>query len=183
MNVSRTLILSVLALSACGGVVAYSEPISLKAGSIKESDVQNAAFTIDKEISAESGDPYKRFLDNARAELDGADPSAIEVERIVLTVDGASDGIGTAGFAEIATALEVYLRGGDTTVVVGSLATVPSGTTLEVDVTADAEDLRVLHERMLSKSFKVGLRGDAVASVPAKFELRTNIQITFRALE
>ena len=66
---------------------------------------------------------------------------------------------------------------------VGSLATVPSGTTLEVDVTADAEDLRVLHERMLSKSFKVGLRGDAVASVPAKFELRTNIQITFRALE
>lgn len=184
MAVMKQLSASVLFLACgCGGAVAYSEPVSIKVGTIKESDIRNSAFEFDKEISSETGDPYKAFMATARDELGGADPSAIEVTSIVLTVASDSKGIGTSGFADVMSGVEIFFTKGETTVVVGKLGMIPASTTMEIPVIAGEEELRVLHSTMLKGDFKVGVRGDAVMSPPAGFELRINVQLEFEALE
>lgn len=175
-------LLLILGLAACGGTVAHSEPVSVKIGSLKEGEIRGSAFDMSKSIDDDSDKPYAAFLAAARAELDGEDPEAIEVDSVVLAVASESKGIGTDGFASVVKSIEVYLAKSDTTVVVGRLAEIEAGTTIEVPVDATSEQLRVLRPNLLKGDFEVGLRGDAVEMRPADFELRTNVQITFRAI-
>jgi hypothetical protein len=170
-------------LASCGEVATFSQPISFKVGKVGDGDVQNETFDFDKDASTEAGDPYKAFIDAARVELEGRDPSAFEVSRIVMVVGSDSKGVGTGGFAEVMTAVEVYITKSETTVVVGRLDTVPSGTTVEVPISGDREALQVMHRHLLKGDFKVGVRGDARADRPSKFELRTNVQVEFVAIE
>jgi len=175
---------SSLAMIGCGDeeVVAYSEPVDLKLGSIKESDATGGIFMDEKNVNTEPGNPYQAFLDHAVAELDGAPPAAILVDRVVVRVGADSSGIGAGGFSEVFADLSVYLGDSATTVVVAALDPVPTGSELEVPIVADRAALEPIRASMISGSLKVGVRGASAASPPAAFDLRTETTITFRAL-
>ena len=185
-RINRSL-LRVLALSmagtSCSDRVAESPPISVEIGGIKADDIQSSAFTRDKTVDGEPGKPYDAFLAEARRQLDGRDPSLIAVDHIVLSVGNDSRGIGANGFAEVFKTVEVFLSDGTTTIRVGTLDELPIGTLIEVPVVASDEDLMPLQRRLMSKDFKVGVRGTVVDAPPADFEIKTNVQLTFHAYE
>lgn len=173
----------VLLLVGCGGgEVLVSQPIALDVGGIKEGEIRNETYNRDKSVTSDSGNPYKQFLEQAKGKLDGKSPGRIGVDKIVLTVDGSSKGIGSQGLATILKNVQVYLEK-DATVALTAVEEVPEGATLELEVTAGEEELKVMQTRMLESDFKVGIRGDAVSPRPQDFDLKVNVQITFAAYE
>ena len=130
---SRTagaLMLAAIAGYACGSdPVAYSEPISLKLSGIKPGDIKNSAFTEDKNVNTETNNPYNTFMINAQAQLDGKNPSAIEVEKITLSVGSDSKGIGSDGFATVCKTIETFIGDSTSTVVLGNLEQVEATST------------------------------------------------------
>lgn len=159
-----------------------SQPIALDVGGIKEGEIRNETYNRDKSVTSDSGNPYKQFLEQAKGKLDGKSPGRIGVDKIVLTVDGSSKGIGSQGLATILKNVQVYLEK-DATVALTAVEEVPEGATLELEVTAGEEELKVMQTRMLESDFKVGIRGDAVSPRPQDFDLKVNVQITFAAYE
>lgn len=173
----------VFVLAGCGGgEVLVSNPIALDVGGIKEGDIRNEAYNRDKSITSDSGNPFKQFLEQAKGKLDGKSPGRIGVEKIVITVDGSSKGIGSQGLATILKNVQVYVEK-DATVALTDVEEVPQGATLELPVTAGEDELKVMQTRMLASDFKVGIRGDAVSPRPQDFDLKVNVQITFAAYE
>src|SRR5258705_1805181 len=84
--------LLVALLSVACGSVADSTPvgINLKA---KSTDVRAEVINDEKGISTESGNPYKVFMDTARARLAGRDPSKIKITKMTLTLGAGTTGV------------------------------------------------------------------------------------------
>lgn len=174
---------SLVLLFACGDSgVLTSQPIALDVGGIKEGEINNGAYNRDKSVTSDSGNPYHEFLQQAKGKLDGMNPGRVGVEKIVLAVDGSSKGIGSLGLATILENVQVYVEK-DATVALTEVVEVPEGAMFEVPVSVTEEELQVMQTRMLASDFKVGIRGDAVATRPADFDLKVNVQITFVAYE
>lgn|GEM_PF-974587 len=160
--------------------VAYSETVSLKLGGIKESDLDKGQLAIsrDKNVNAESGNPYKVFLDDARAAL-GRDPGSIRVSQVFVRVH--ADTTGVTSFEEVFATLEVFLADSATTIPVGDVDA-PTGSSIEIPVGATEATLDALQESLQKDDFKVGARGDVMDTLPDKFDLRLTIDIKFEAL-
>jgi hypothetical protein len=161
------------------GPAAVSETISVKLGGIKEGDVRDGAASKHKSVNEESGNPYHEFLTAARRELDGADPSAIVPTDVTLRLRGDSDGV--TSFHQVFATIEVYLEDERTTIPIGSTSDL-EGSSVEVPVDVNADDLEPLHHSLLTDGIKVGLRGMTVATPPASFELKATIDIVFEAI-
>lgn len=84
---TKTPILALLVLAACGDdPVNYSAPVGIELKA-KSGDVTNNAVNEEKGITTESGNPYGKFITDARAQLGGRDPSSIEVDKVTLTLN------------------------------------------------------------------------------------------------
>jgi len=176
---SLTLLIALLLLGACGddNVVAYSETVSTKLSGIKAGDVDQGSASEQKNINTESKNPYGAFLQTARSRL-GRDPAAIEVTSIIVRVDGDSKNV--IAIDQVLGDVEVFFADSQTTIPIGHVDG-PEGSSIVIPV--DEVDLEPIMAAMLGGDFKVGVRGNAVASPPAEFELKLTLDVRFRAVD
>jgi hypothetical protein len=86
MVMMKTSLLPLVLLAACGDdPVNYSAPVGIELKA-KSGDVANNAVNEEKGITTESGNPYGAFITDAKAKL-GHDPSAIELDKVTLTLN------------------------------------------------------------------------------------------------
>lgn len=86
MVTMKTSILALILIAACGDdPVNYSAPVGIELKA-KSGDVTGNAINEDKNITTESGDPYGKFVNEAKAKL-GRDPSEIDVDKVTLTLN------------------------------------------------------------------------------------------------
>jgi hypothetical protein len=179
-------VLCALPLVACGGdPVSYSAPvgINLKA---KSADTANDTVTAEKNISTESGNPFKVFVDQARLELDGQDPSRVELTSLTLLLGAQS--VGTASLAEVfAGRAEVLflMDESNNSYVAGHVDSVVGSGAIPMLVDFDSEALPAAdYARFLDGKFKVVLRGTAASGFATKgAEADFQATFSFTALE
>ena len=84
-------------LVGCGDdPVAHSSPVSINL-KVKSDDVANGVLSERKSITSESGNPYGKFMSDARDALGGNEPSHIEINRLELFLGASSTGVSTIG--------------------------------------------------------------------------------------
>ena len=177
----RRLFLLVLAMitAACGSV-ADSTPvgINLKA---KSSEVRSGVIADEKGISTESGNPYKVFIDAAKARLGGRDPSSIKLSNMTLTL-----GAGTTGVTALS---DVFSGQVDVLFVVEDTNnTFPAGTFSRPSGAGPVGSSSIGftfsqlggldRTNFLAGKFKVGIRGPATAGFSAR-DADAKLQVTF----
>lgn len=80
----------ILCLAACDEEpIHYSAPVGITM-TAASGDVDDGLILEEKNINTESGNPYEAFVADARDALGGADPGAIDVEDVTITIDGMS---------------------------------------------------------------------------------------------
>ncbi len=171
-----------LSLAACSDdPVSYSAPvgINLKA---KSSDTMNGVVSNDKGITTESGNPYGKFVADARAKLGGKDPSAIEIDKVELFLGASSTGVTKLG--EVFDGpVEVLFQVNDSNnsypAATGLVpATTGPGPT-EIGTSFDSDALPEFdYLKLLGGNFKVVLRGPAAAGFASK-GADADLQVTF----
>ena len=171
--------LTLLALVGCADdPVSYSSPvaINLKAES---GAVNGTAISDEKGITTESGNPYARFVSDARARL-GRDPGRIEVDELTLTLGAQSEGVTTldqvyAGDVDVL----FLMNDSNNTYPVGRVANptgpgpVNVGVLLESNAVADQD-----WSKFVGGNFKVVIRG-SVATDFANKGAKADLQLTF----
>ncbi|MBK9030278.1 MAG: hypothetical protein IPL61_02880 [Myxococcales bacterium] len=185
---TRLACLALVTLAACGDdPVRVSEPvgINLKA---KSSDTVGGVVSDEKGITTESGNPYGKFVSDARAALGGKDPSEIALEGLTLTLGAGSTGVTMLG--EVFTGqVDVVFVMNDTNNTVpaggGAIAATTGGgpATLAgtfTSTTLGAADLA----KVMGGSFKVVIRGPAGADFETKgADADLQLTLTFAAYE
>ena len=179
-------VLCALPLVACGGdPVSYSAPvgINLKA---KSSDTANDTVTAEKNISTESGNPFKVFVDQGRQELGGQDPSSVELTSLTLLLGAQS--VGTASLAEVFSGrVEVLflMDESNNSYVAGHAESVVGSGAIPMLVDFDSEAMPAAdYARFLDAKFKVVLRGTAASGFATKgAEADFQATFAFTALE
>ncbi len=179
---------SALLLAACGDdPLRYSEPvgINLKA---KSADPVGGVVSDEKGLSPESGNPYAKFVTDARAQLGGKDPSEIALEELTLTLGAGSTGVTRLG--EVFTGqVDVLFVMNDTNNTAmaggGMIAATEAGGPVVLDpaftsTTLGAADLA----KVIGGSFKVVIRGPAGADFETKgADADLQLTLTFAAYE
>ena len=88
----KTYLLAVCALAACGDdPINYSAPVGIEVKA-KSGEVVNSSITVEKGISTESGNPYGKFVNDARNTL-GRDPGNIVLDKVTIIVGAASTNV------------------------------------------------------------------------------------------
>lgn len=179
---------AVTALAACSDdPVSFSEPvgINLKA---KSSDTVGGVVSDEKGITTESGNPYGKFVSDARTSLGGADPSHIELSGLSLTLGAGSTGVSTLG--EVFTGqVDVQFIMNDTDNVIpaggGMIAATANGGPLTLDATFDSAGASSVDwAKILGGSFKVAIRGPAGVDFETKgADADLQLTLTFQAFE
>lgn len=171
-----------VALVACGGSpVATSQPINLSK-TADSSKVASGVLTLDQGINNDQGSPYMDFLGSARQQLDGKDPSRIELDSASLFLGGQSQGV--TGLEQVfSDKVEMLFDTGNATYVAAHADSVsgsgPAGMSVDFDWSKVAPADQTA---LLNGSFKVVLRGNATptfANSTAKAELQSTL--TFKA--
>lgn len=184
----RLAFVSALLLAACGDdPLRYSEPvgINLKA---KSADTTGGVVSDEKGITTESSNPYGEFVADARAQLDGKDPSEIALEQLTLTLGAGSTGVTRLG--EVFTGqVDVLFVMNDTDNTVpaggGEIAATAAGgpaalTASFTSTTLGAADLA----KVIGGNFKVVIRGPAGADFATKgADADLQLTLTFAAYE
>ncbi len=179
---------SALLIAACSDdPLRYSEPvgINLKA---KSADTTGGVVSDEKGITTESGNPYGKFVADARAQLGGKDPAEIALEDLTLTLGAGSTGVTRLG--EVFTGqVDVLFVMNDTnnTVMAGSgnIAATTAGGPAPLDAaftstTLGAADLT----KLIGGNFKVVIRGPAGADFETKgADADLQLTLTFAAYE
>lgn len=180
--------LATLTLAACGDdPVRFSEPVTINLKA-KSSDTVGGVVDDDKGITTENGNPYGRFISDARDALGGADPGRVALEGATLTLGAASTGV--LGLGEVFTGnVEVALTVNDTNNTYPAAwgpiaATAPSGPlTLTTGFSTDTLSSTDV-AKLLGGSFKVGIRGPAAAGFSAKgADADLQVTLTFAAFQ
>ena len=186
---SRLSLAAVLTLSlvACGDdPVSYSQPVTINLKA-KSDDTVNNVVEDDKNITTESGNPFAKFVTDARLALGGADPSTIELTATTLTLGAGSTGVLKLG--EVFTGnTEVNLTMADTNntyPAAWGVIEATDGTTVTLETGFDTETLPDTdYAKVLAAGFKVGIRGPAAAGFAAKgADADIQVTLTFVAYE
>jgi hypothetical protein len=159
--------------------VSYSDAVGIELKA-KSSDVVGGVIVDEKQITTESGNPFGAFVADARRTLN-ANPGAIEVEQVELSLGAGSVGVATLGDV-FAGEIEVLFQVNDTdnTYIVASGTAMPAVTgplELSVDFLHETVDLAD-YEKMLNGSFKVVTRGAAAPGFSGK-GATAELQVTF----
>ena len=180
-----TVSLAGCASNAVGGdglnTMNFSRPVSIRIDKFKDGEVRNESFDVDKSINTESGNPYGRFLQQARTAL-GRAPAAVVVERVTLTLGADSQGV-TSFEQFLGGPLTLYfVNSANTTVNVGTVTQPTGAGPVEVVITATRDTLAPIREDMVQGNFKVGVRVPAAAARPRSFDAKVSTVLYFRAL-
>lgn len=169
-------------LGACGDdPVSYSAPVAINLKA-KSADTVSGVVSDEKGISTESGNPYGKFVSDARAALGGRDPATIELDSVDVFLGAGSTGVTALG--EIFNGrLDVVFVMNDTDnsypaahVDIGAATTAgPIGASIDFDGAAFPA---IDEAKLLGGSFKVLLRGPAAASFETK-GADADVQLTF----
>lgn len=90
---TKTPLLALVLLAACGDdPVSFSEPVGIELKAKSGEVTASNALTPDKSITTESGNPYGKFIDDAKAKL-GKDPARIELDGVTLTLGAQSTNV------------------------------------------------------------------------------------------
>lgn len=183
----RTILLSAfaaLALFGCGGgPLATSQPITLTSTS-SSNDVVTGVLTWDRKVDSETGTPFANFIGAARQQLDGKDPTSLELVSASLFLGGQSQGVTTLDQV-FADRVDMLFQTTHTSYPAAHLdhasGAGPDDFTVDFNwssvAPADRTDL-------FNGDFKVVLRGNAVgefASSASRADLQTTI--AFKAYE
>lgn len=166
----------------CSGAdkpVSHSAPvgINLKA---KSGDAKNDAIYDEKGITTESGNPYGAFIKDARAELDGADPTRIAVSSVTLLLGGNSKGVTKleqvfAGSVETLFEVEDSKNSYPVGEVTDPKGSGPVALSADFDTTPMAATDR---DKLIEGGFNVVIRG-AAANGFDKADAEADLQLTF----
>jgi hypothetical protein len=152
--------------------------INLKA---KASDTKNGVISQDKGINTESGNPYGAFISEARAKLDGKDPTSIEISKLTLLLGAQSTGV--TKLEQVFTGkTEVFFVMNDTenTYPVAHITDAKDGGPLDLDVTFDSDTITGEDRtKLLGGSFKTAIRGPAAAGFASPTSAEASLQLTF----
>ena len=79
---------TVALIAACSHhtVAGFSEPVGITFSSVKPGDVVGTILEEQKNINTESGNPYGKFVNDAKAHLGGANPGEIDVSSTTFAV-------------------------------------------------------------------------------------------------
>ncbi|HUS32091.1 MAG TPA: hypothetical protein VMZ53_26510 [Kofleriaceae bacterium] len=183
---TKTPLLALLVLAACGDdPVQFSEPVGIELKA-KSGDVQNSTVDASKGITTESGNPYGKFISDAKAKLGGANPSTIEVDKVTLTLGAQSTNV--SALEQVLTG-DVYVQflTNDTnnTFVVAHFGSPTGPGPVEGHTSFDWSQVGTADvDKMLGGSFKVVLRGPAATGFETKgAEASMQLTFTFTAFE
>lgn len=180
-RIFAAVLLALVLHAGCGDdPAAVTGPITLTISSINESDIDNGVVWKDKNISSESGNPWGEFIDDAQSQL-GGDPSEFEFISATVTLDVASSDE-VAGFEDVAAGsmrLMITRTNGDTPVIIAELAD-PSGTEVDLPITASRSDLATHHSAMVGGDFKARLELDTDLT-KADDDFSMDVSITLEA--
>lgn len=180
------LVSSLTLVSGCGDdAVSYSAPvgINLKA---KSGDVTQSVVSEQKEITTESGNPYAKFVADARAQLGGKDPTRVEIDHLALILGGQSTGV--AALDEVYTGdvdVAFVISDSNNTYDVAHVANPAGAAAVPMDVIFDSANVAPQDwTKFLAGSFKVVIRGTAAAGFTDKgAEADLQLTFTFSAFE
>jgi hypothetical protein len=183
---TKTPLFAVVLLAACGDdPVNYSVPVGIELKT-KSGEVVNNAVNVDKAITTESGNPYGKFVDDARAKLGGRDPSIIELDSVTLTLGAQSTNVASLDQVLTGESAVTFLVNDTNNTFVAGHFTSPTG----VGPVAGhiAFDWAQVGEqdvaKMLGGGFKVGLTGPSAAGFDTKgAEATLQLTFTFTAFE
>jgi hypothetical protein len=175
------------ALLVCGGAACSDDPVSYSAPvginlKAKSGDTTNSVVSDEKGITTESGNPYGKFISDARAALGGHDPARIEIEGVELLLGARSTGVTRLG--------EIF--DGELTVLFRMDSTDNSFVAASRQITADTgggpialgvsfDSNRLAGDdwtKLLGGSFKVVVRAPAAADFEDK-GAEADLQVTF----
>jgi hypothetical protein len=176
----------VASLAACGDdPIHYSAPVGIEVKT-KSGDAANNVITEDKSITTESGNPYGKFIADARAKLGGRDPSVIELHQLTLTLGAQSTGV--SALEQVMTG-DVYVKflvnETNNTYVAGHFASPTGPGPVDAHETFDWSALGPQDvTRMLGGSFKVTFNAPGATDWATKgAEASLQLTFTFTAYE
>lgn len=179
---------SLLVVAACGDdPLRYSEPvgINLKA---KSADTTGGVVSDEKGITTESGNPYGKFVADARTQLGGKDPAEVALEGLTLTLGAGSTGVTRLG--EVFTGqVDVLFVMNDTNNTApaggGVIAATAAGGPEALDATFSTTTLGAADlAKVMAGNFKVVIRGPAGADFETKgADADLQLTLTFAAYE
>lgn len=175
-----------LSFSGCGDQVAsYSGPVSINLKQ-KSSDVINSTISTEKGITTESGNPYGAFINLARANLGGVDPSRVELTSATLLLGAGSTGVTSleqvfSGRVDVLFIMNDTNNSYPAASVTGPTGPGPVNLAVGFDSSVFGGQDRA---KLLSGGFKAVLRGPATATFSGK-SADVDLQTTFnfRALK
>lgn len=183
---NKTSLFALLALAACGDdPVSYSSPVSIelktKSGEVSATNT----LTPEKGITTENGNPYGKFISDARAKL-GRDPGLIELDKVTMTLGAQSTNV--VGLEQVMTG-DVYvsfLTNDSNNTFVAAHFDSPTGlgpydghSSFDWTAVGD-QDI----QKMLGGNFKVVLNAPAAAEFATKgAEAVIQVTFTFSAFE
>jgi len=179
--------ISVLAITGCADdPLRYSEPVSINLKA-KSADTVQGVVSDDKGITTENGNPYGKFVADARAEL-GRDPSSITLDATSVLLGAGSTGVARLG--EVFTGdVEVLFEMNDTNnsfpAATGAIAASATGGPVALDAGFSSEAMAAAdYDKLIAGSFKVVMRGPAAVDFMTKgADADLQITLTFAAYE
>lgn len=186
---SRLLVPALLSLSllACGGddPVGFSQPVTINLKA-KSADTVNNVVADAKEVTTENTNPYGKFISDAQTALGGVAPTRIALDATTLTLGTASTGV--AGLGEVFTGnVEVLFTTNDTNntypAAAGPIAAADRSGPIALASTFDSAGIATVDfAKLLTGSFKVGIRGPAGANFATKgADADLQVTLTFAA--
>ena len=182
MNHRLACIVLLATAAACGDdPVSYSAPVAINLKA-KSADTASGVVSDEKGITTESGNPYGKFVSDARAALGGKDPGTIEIDGVDVFLGAGSTGVTSLG--EIVDgSLDILFVMNDSNnsypaahVLIGAATTAgPIAATIDFDGAAIPATDEV---KLLGGGFKVVLRGPSAATFETK-GADADLQVTF----
>ena len=176
---------SALVFIACGGKPTYSAPVSLNLNA-RSGDVRSGSLSRDEAVTAEPGNPYGAFVNDAWQKLGNKSPSRIEVHSITLALGGQSTGVSTLDQVFTGEVDVLFVMNDTGNSFNAGHAVNPTGAG-PVNLSVDFDPSKVIamdFGNLLGGNFNVVIRGSAAAGFSSR-NATANLQtvLTFKADE
>jgi hypothetical protein len=169
-----------LVVAGCGHEVSYSAPVGISLNA-KSGDVAAGQLVDEKNINTESGNPYGAYIQAARTQLSGKDPSRITLDSLTLELKPSSTNV--AGLEDIYTGLvniDFVMNSSNATSPAGHQSNPKGASPVVFIVDFDFAQLTPADRvDFIGGSFKVVLRGTAASSF-ATASANADMQATFK---
>jgi hypothetical protein len=171
--------LALLLFAGCSDdPVSYSAPVAINLKA-KSGAVTNTTISDEKGITTESGNPYAKFVTDARDRL-GGDPARIELEQLTMTLGAQSTNVVSLEQIFTGDVTTLFLLDTSNNTYEAGTGTNPTGSgPVEMAVTFSSDAIAEQDwDKFVAGSFKVVVRGTAAADFATK-GAEADLQLTF----